>query len=535
MVGDCNMTSNSNTYKTILHWNNFRLSLVFEGILVGFFSGLLVVFYRYALEQIGLVSGKIYSVLKHNQSLIPLWFLILFVIAFIVNFIIKKEPMSKGSGIPQVEGVLLRQLKMSWWKIIISKFIGGFLALGAGLSLGREGPSIQIGAAAGQGIGKILKRPKIEAKYLITGGASAGLAAAFSAPLAGVIFALEEVHKNFSPLVLLTAMSAALTADMVTKEFFGMKPILNFHLLTVIPLNHYLYLIVLGALLGVMGVLFNWLLLKTQDLYSLLDRMPGYVKMLIPFGIAGILCLFFPETLGGGNELIMSLTGNTIVLRITVVLLVLKFLFTMISYGSGAPGGIFLPMLAIGALIGSIYGNLIVDLFHINPVLINNFIVLAMAGYFAAVVRAPITGCLLISEMTGSLNHLLSLAIVSVMAYIVADLFGSKPIYESLLHRILKKKGSNQFVGDQATKVLLEIAVEMGTALDGKRIKDIKWPAHSLLVSIKRGNEDLIPNGDSLINAGDYLIVLVDENRAPQTKRLFLKLANRVKLDTQQT
>jgi hypothetical protein len=187
--------------------------------------------------------------------------------------------------------------------------------------------------------------------------------------------------------------------------------------------------------------------------------------------------------------------------------------------------------LAIGALIGSIYGNLISTLFHIDSMLINNFIVLAMAGYFTAVVRAPITGCILISEMTGSLNHLLSLAIVSVMAYIVADLLGSKPIYESLLHRILKNKGSSQFVGDQATKILLEVAVQMDAALDGKLIKNIKWPAHSLLVSIKRGNEDLIPNGDSLISAGDYLIVLVAENRAAQTKKLLLKLANRVDPD----
>jgi H+/Cl- antiporter ClcA len=525
------MKSNSNTYKIIAHWNSFRLSLVFEGILVGFFSGLIVVLYRYALEQIGLVTSKIYSVLTHHHYLIPLWFMTLLVIALIVNFIIKKEPMTKGSGIPQVEGVLLRQLRMNWWKVIIGKFIGGFLALGAGLSLGREGPSIQLGAAAGQGIGKILKRPKIEAKYLITGGASAGLAAAFNAPLAGVIFALEEVHKNFAPLVLLTAMSAALTADMVAKEFFGMKPILNFQLSTVIPLKYYLYLIVLGIIVGLLGVLFNFFLLKTQDFYSLLKGLPDYCKILIPFGMAGVLCLFFPEVLGGGHGLILSLTNNQILLKISVVLLVIKFIFTMFSYGSGAPGGIFLPLLAIGALIGSIYGNLISTLFHIDSMLINNFIVLAMAGYFTAVVRAPITGCILISEMTGSLNHLLSLAIVSVMAYIVADLLGSKPIYESLLHRILKNKGSSQFVGDQATKILLEVAVQMDAALDGKLIKNIKWPAHSLLVSIKRGNEDLIPNGDSLISAGDYLIVLVAENRAAQTKKLLLKLANRVDPD----
>ncbi len=525
------MSDKSNTHNIISHWKNFRLILMFEGILVGVFSGLVVVLYRYALEEIGLVSDGVYSYISHSLHLIPLWFILLAAISFAVYLVTQIEPMTKGSGIPQVEGLLLRQLDMNWWKVIVGKFIGGFLSLGAGLSLGREGPSIQLGAAAGQGVSKLLKRPKIEEKYLITGGASAGLAAAFNAPLSGVIFALEEVHKNFSPLVLLTAMSAALTADVVSKEFFGMKPILNFRQLTAISLNYYLYIIILGAVLGVLGVLFNFSLLKTQEIYARMQFLPGCVKMFIPFAAAGVLGLFLPQVLGGGNGLIMSLTANSTPFKIAIALFAVKFAFTMVSYGSGAPGGIFLPMLAMGALIGSAYGNAVSLFFHMDPSLVNNFIVLAMAGYFTAIVRAPITGCILISEMTGSLNHLLSLAVVSVVAYTVADLLRSKPIYESLLEKILRSKGQNEFSGDESTKILLEVVVHMGTALDGKRIKDVKWPPNCLLVSIKRGNEDIIPKGDSLICTGDYLIVLVDEYNAPHAKKLLLNMSNKVVFD----
>jgi H+/Cl- antiporter ClcA len=524
------MPGNNNTYRTISHWNHFRLSLIWEGILVGIFSGLIVVFYRLSLEKLAMIAATFYTAVTQNYRLIPIWIAILVGIAAIVTYIVKREPMTKGSGIPQVEGVLLRQLKMNWLKVILGKFFGGCLAIGAGLSLGREGPSIQLGAVTGEGICKLLKRPKIELKYLLTGGASAGLAAAFSAPLAGVMFALEEVHKNFAPLVLLTAMSAALTADLITKKFFGMKAILGFHLVTDIPLNYYLFLIFLGVILGGTGALFNWTLLKTQDLYAAI-KVPNFWKMLIPFGIAGILRATAPQVLGGGHELIMSLTDNSFILKVTVILLLLKFGFTMFSYGSGAPGGIFLPLLTVGALIGSIYGNLVIGFFHLNPIFSNNFIVLAMAGYFAAVVRAPITGCILILEMTGSLNHLLSLAIVSIIAYIIADLLGSKPIYESLLIKILKNKGEDQFVGEQANKVLLEVAVFMDSTLDGKQIKEIKWPPHCLLVGIKRGNEELIPKGDSTIYAGDYLIILVDEVRAAHTTKLLSQMAGRVELE----
>lgn len=510
----------------LAHWRNFKMLLVFQGILVGVISGAIVVLYRYVLEKMAHLSLRIYHYLSGNLLLIPVWFLCLAGIAAVIYRIVRTEPMTKGSGIPQVEGVLLHRLEMNWWKVILGKFIGGSLALGAGLSLGREGPSIQLGAAAGQGICKLLKRPTIEEKFLMTGGASAGLAAAFNAPLAGVIFALEEVHKNFSPRVLLTAMSAAISADILSKEFFGMKPVLHFAEITALPLDYYGYLVLLGIILGLAGSLFNWGLLKTQTLWGKLLVCSDYGKMLIAFWIGGMVGIFFPEALGSGHELIMALTRKEIILAVVVALLTVKFLFTMISYSSGAPGGIFLPMLALGAILGVIYGQILSLGFFVESNYVNNFIILAMAGYFTAVVQAPITGCILISEMTGSLNHLLSLAVVSFVAFIVADLTGSKPIYESLLERILKsQKGTHGYYEEKSDKILLEIAVQMGSPLDGAKIKDITWPAGSLLVSIQRGQKDIIPNGQTVIGAGDFLVVLIDESRAADAKESLLNMA----------
>ena len=144
---------------------------------------------------------------------------------------------------------------------------------------------------------------------------------------------------------------------------------------------------------------------------------------------------------------------------------------------------------------------------------VNNFIILAMAGYFAAVVRSPITGTILITEMTGTFSHLLSLAIVSIVAYIVADILGSKPIYESLLEKILHNQGEKISIGNKKNKALLEFAVCMGSDLDGKQIKEVKWPSRCLLVAVKRGEDEIIPKGDTVIFPGDYLIVLTNEDR----------------------
>lgn len=513
------------TYNTLFHWHSFRLKLIFEGIAVGVIAGLLVVFYRYALEKAMEVLRYMYKTLSINHYLIPAWVIILVLVAIVVGKLVKFEPMISGSGIPQVEGVLLGKLKMSWWKVIIGKFIGGVLSIGSGLSLGREGPSVQLGAVVGQGFSKVFKRIKLEEKYLITSGASAGLAAAFNAPLAGVMFALEEVHKNFSPLVLLSSVTAALSADYVSSGFFGLKPVFDLKNLAVLPLRYYFFLIILGGILGVTGVVFNKVLVKTQDLYAKIKWLPKDYWILIPLIVSIPLGFVLPQVLGGGHDLIQSIINaqnNTLVFLLVVF--IIKFLFTMVSYGSGAPGGIFLPLLSIGALIGSIYAYCLVRLFHFDSAVMGTFIVFSMAGYFTAIVRAPITGTILITEMTGTLNQLLPIAMVSITAYIVADFLGSKPIYETLLERILRKQDPELKIGDTSNKAILEFAICMGSVLDGKEIKTVKWPSHCLLVSVKRGGREIIPKGDTKIQAGDYLVVLTNEDRVSKINDAFSRL-----------
>lgn len=507
-----------NDYDKLFHWHSFRLKLVFEGIVVGIVTGVVIVLYRYLLSRAEIMIDNVYKILKAKPMLTVPWILALIAVGYIVGRIIKHEPIINGSGIPQVEAVLFRNVNMVWWRVLIAKFVGGVLSIGAGLSLGREGPSIQLGAAIGQGISKILKRVKIEEKYLITSGASAGLAAAFNAPLAGAMFSFEEVHKNFSPLVLLSALSAALSADFISSDFFGLKPMIVMKSLKTIPLNLYLYIILLGIIVGVSGVLFNKVLLKTQDWYTKQKWLPKDLRILLPLLISVIIGFLLPQGLGGGNGLINSMFVSKSAITILVALLIVRFFFTMICYGSGAPGGIFLPMLALGALIGNIYGGILVHFLHFDSIYMNNFIIIAMAGYFAAVVRAPITGTILITEMTGSFNHLLSLAVASIIAYVVADVLASEPIYESLLGRFLHNKENSQDDSGNNDKDILEFFVPIGSELDGKRIKEIEWPSECLLIAVKRGENEIIPIGDTLILAGDYLVILTDENKVAEVR-----------------
>lgn len=512
------------TYHTLNHWHNFKIRLIIEALFVGVFTGFIVVLYRLLIDYIGNLAMMWVEIQKQNPILILVGFFILILVGKIVQKLIAKEPLIKGSGIPQVEGYLLRQINMPWLRILVTKFVGGILSIGAGLSLGREGPSIQLGATIGKGISAIFKRKKIESKFLVTGGASAGLAAAFNAPLAGVMFSLEELHKNFSPIVLVSALVASISADFVSKQFFGIKPIFDFSGLVDLPLEYYHYALFLGAISGIMGVIYNKILLKTQKWYGKIGKIDKKYKIYIPFIMAGILSLILPEVLRGGHPLIERLVNWEFSIKMMILLLIIKFIFTMYSYGSGAPGGIFLPLLVLGGITGTIYGQFLVQYFDMPIEYIQNMVILAMAAYFTAIVRAPITGCILISEMTGSFHHFLAIAIACIASYIVADLLKSEPIYESLLDNVLKENGCS-FKANSRVKSLIETTVRLGSSMEGNEIKDVFWPCNCLVVSVQRGQKEIIPNGTTQLLAGDGLVVLTNEDVASVVRLELSKLS----------
>ena len=422
-------------------WKRARripVMLITEGLCVGLIGGFIVLLYRVALTFAGNWLIKILSYIKGNPFRCAVWFLILMALAWIVGRLVKWEPMISGSGIPQVEGEVSGRLSQNWKRVLPAKFAGGFLCMLGGLSLGREGPSIQLGAMAGQGISRALGRGKREEKFLMTCGASAGLSAAFHAPLAGMMFAVEEIHKTFSIPILLPVMTASVTADYIASHILGLDPVFHFQITEYLPQNYYWLLILLGILVGVSGVFDYWGLLKAQELYRKIPFLKETGRLLIAFLTAGMLGLVMPSVLGSGSGLIVSLTKGEMVLGMVVLTLVVKFLFSAVSFGSGAPGGIFFPLLILGALLGAVFAMTGAEFFGLDPVYINNFVLLGMTGFFTAIVRAPLTGIILLFEMSGSISQMLSLSIVSVTAYIVATLMRSEPIYDSLLKRILK-------------------------------------------------------------------------------------------------
>lgn len=430
-----------------------------EGVGVGIAAGLSVGAFRYLLA----VSGAFRQGLCEAVSIAAaqgrwLWPILymsaFFIIAWLLAKIVAREPMCTGSGIPQVKGVLMGKMSMNWASVLVAKIAGGVLAIGAGMSLGREGPSVQLGACAGQGIGHLSQsfHRGLEARNLLVAGAGAGLAAAFNAPLAGVIFGLEELQRTFSAAALLVSITAAVTATAVTGLFFGSSPVFSLGYLLPMPLDMLGWLACLGLFVGTLGRMFNPSLLWAQDFYERLG-LKGMYKPLLPLLLAACLGFVLPEILGGGSHLVDALAVESYSLAFLCLLFAGKFLFTMLCFGSGVPGGIFLPMLVLGALGGAIFGNVLVAAGLFPAMYLPDMIVFGMAAYFAVVAKSPVTGSVLIMEMTGSFQHMLALLIVSLSAYAVSDLTGGRPVYVQLLGRMLRKnKGKEKKNLQELTK-----------------------------------------------------------------------------------
>ena len=501
-----------NNYQVLTKDGSQKIPLVAKSILVGAVAGVVVVAYRIALTKAEMLAFWGYEQLRENMVWIPVAILLLCAMGYLTGALVSRNKMISGSGIPQLEGIIHGhfQDRKSWLHTLCSKFIGGSIAIAGGLSLGREGPSIQLGASVAEGIGNKIADSRLERKLLMASGASAGLAAAFNAPLAGVIFSLEEIFKYFSPTILLSTMSAAVTADFISKQVFGTKPVFDFVLTQAIPLKHYWVLLVLGLFMGVMGSIYNWLLLRIQKVYKQTSWLNDKVKMMIPFLFALLFGMVFPVILGGGHRVIEELSLQTGLMMLCLIF-VLKLFFSVVSFGSGAPGGIFFPLLVLGASLGGVFATILIRFLDFPPELFYNFVILAMAGYFTAIVRAPITGVVLIMEMTGSFASMLQLSIVALISYVVADLLKSPPIYDALLDNLVKgnhkehKKESNR-------RIIIELPIQHGSKLEEKEIKDIEWPEKTLLVTVKRGEREILPQGDTLLKAGDHLSILTDVN-----------------------
>lgn len=492
---------------------------VLRGILVGSVVGLVVSLFR-------LLIGHSFEWLVHLYQLARQNLFVLFAIiagyvllTLFLAWLTKGQLSVRGSGIPQIEGELKGLLDSNWWDILWRKFIGGVLAISSGLMLGREGPSIQLGAMTAKGVASGLKLTPLETRVLIASGAAAGLSAAFNAPIAGLLFVVEEVYRHFSRLVWVTTLTASLVANAVSLWIFGLTPVLQLPVdLPSLGLNQYWLLIVAGAFLGMAGYVYERVILAMPKIYQTLGQ---WVKVkpafypLIPFLLIIPVGLYLPELLGGGHELIMHLPHANFGFWALLLIFVIRFALSMLSYGSGLPGGIFLPILALGSLLGLLIGSIFEQVGIVTSADLPLFIVIGMAGYFGAISKAPLTGIILVTEMVGDMSQLMPLGLVTLSAYIVMDLLKGAPIYEAMLERILPEHASE-------TSKATYIEIPVSEKIAGQRVCDLNLPEGVLITGqINHGRSEIV-HGQTVLYLGNTIHLVVRTHQIDAVKALLL-------------
>ena len=350
------------------------------------------------------------------------------------------SPNAAGSGIPHVEAVLRFGLPPAPYLLAPVKFVGGVLAIGAGLALGREGPTVQMGASIAQLIGRGFGLPWRDCRALLAAGAGAGLATAFNAPLAGAAFVLEELVQAFDPRIAVAALAASATAIAVVRGALGDRPDFLVPGLPNAPVAAHPLFFVLGAAAGLAAVAYNRTLVGA---IAAARRVPLPVEAraaLIGAGV-GALGFVWPGVIGGGDPITAGVLAGGQSLTLVALMAVIRFGLGPISYAAATPGGLFAPLLVLGAQLGLLYGAACQWAFPALDVPGTSFALVGMAAFFTGVVRTPLTGMVLVSEMTGDVTLLLPALEACAIAMLVPALLRNAPIYDTLREALLRRPG----------------------------------------------------------------------------------------------
>ena len=420
--------------------------LVVCGLVVGLAAGGLIGLFRISNT---LAFGRAMAWLGEPGQIwlrAPLWFMVLGGISLIVGRLAKEVPRVARGGIPQIELALEGRLHIpgqAWPRLLLAKFVSAWLVLFGGLSLGREGPSVEMGASVGALVGRRWRGYATFHNPALMAGSAAGFAAAFGSPCAAFVFVFEEMGiKPTWRHALMTAVSVV-AADCVVAWVFGLGRLFPFAE-PALP-SQWWVLVLFGAGLGTVGSVYVRLLLFVTALeVKSLVRLPRLfqseaVRTLPPLLLAGTLALLMPQVLGEGEALVASLDDpHTLFMAmgLAVLILAIKFGFSIFSYTGAVPAGLLMPILCLGALFGLVGGRMLLAAGGIGPEALPGFIIFGMAGFFAATVRAGLTGFVLVLEITGCVGASPAMALVVATAWGCAILLGCPPLYAGFKTRL---------------------------------------------------------------------------------------------------
>lgn len=474
------------------HFLGIILPAVFFGSITGFFTALVILFYKLCAHRIIEFSEMGYEYLRDDPVMIPVAVTCLGGVAFVLALIYKNAPNLRGGGIPTSITVLRGIITFKWFRNVAGIFCLSLSSFLMGVPLGNEGPSVQMGTAIGSGTMHIFPKKYMAWKrYSMTGGACAGFSVAIGAPISGILFAVEEAHQRISPTIITFASVSVLTAN-VSAELLA--PLFNvsislFPESEVIKLSaeHLPLAAIIGASMGIFAVLFlNYYRIINVFSNKLLRKVPHWIKI---FGVllltltAGLVSFSYIST---GHELILSLTDGGTPILILILILLIRATLTLLANTNKITGGIFIPILTIGALLSSILAQGLESAFSISTDFYAVILALGMASCIASLMKMPVTAIAFGVEALGCGENILHLVVVCTVSYIITEMFNAKSIND----KVIEDKISACSKKHPPKLIDTTIKIQKGSFAVGKEIRDIFWPTGLFVLSTTHSEEN---------------------------------------------
>lgn len=475
----------------------------------GTITGCTIFLFKLGAKYAEELSRFLYQTAKSSVPGVLICILGSLALALVMSILHKKVPECKGGGIPRSEGILRGIFPFHWLKTLLGTFFGSMLSFLAGLPVGSEGPAVLIGTSLGKMSLLPFKNRSAWNRYIMTGGAGAGFAVATGAPLAGILFALEEIHKRISPILVLTvatAVSSATFANQLLCHIFRLSPVLfDIGTLPAFGLEHTAYLLLLGLLTAVSVALFDGSILLFRRFTSYSKKIgPIPFKLLTVFLLSGFLGLFFADGAYSGHHLILHILSHDMPVFLLLALFAIRLLMMLLITDSGATGGIFIPTLAIGALSSALIAKFLV-LLGMPSELMVSVIFLGMCAFIGGTLRAPLSASVLFLELTGQFTGLSYVLLTVFVVNCFTELLHLTPFYDKALEEMTETYHHNK----EAIISNFVLTVSDHAFVAGKAVRDIIWPYASVIVSITyaNGHKIELDDGEQRLRAGDTILL----------------------------
>ena len=491
--------------------------LVFSAA-AGVFTGILIFLFKAAASWVAAHSETVYEAVRTSPALIPVLIVGMALVGGLAAIILNYAPEARGGGIPTAITILRGIVPFHWIKSILSVFGSAMLTYFCGVPLGNEGPSVQMGTAVGRGtVALFAKKHPAWDRYIMTGGACAGFAAATGSPITGMLFAFEEAHRRISPMLIMTASMTALTGTATMRLLCLLTdvPFYLFHFSAdaVLPLSYLWCAVLVGLLAGLTAAGFTRAYRGIRFFVKqILGRVPFTVKILSVFVLSACVGIAVPVCTGSGHHLIDSLMeGDRVTVALIAVFLV-RALLLLLANNADVTGGLFVPTLAFGAILGALSGKLLIFAGILPEEYYTAIVSMGIAAYLGASSRTPLIAMAFSLEALNGITNIIPLFTAVTISFLVIETSG----IASFTDTVIESKVETLHHGQKAYVIEADMTVVPGSFACGKEVHDLILPHSCVIMYIQKHTAH--PSSASFLAAGDIVHLYIRTFDPTETK-----------------